>query len=155
MTHDQARSQVDRSIRLRVRIYALIFVVMAFVVLVDTVVIGSRAVLPVVASLVLGAVVGVLASRMFALSWDSVSGTVVGRLDVLGVVILVLYLAFSIFRGRLHDIFLDGPVLGVAGLAALAGVMPGQVFGTGRGVARVLAIVAGRSDGPPVSPPRP
>lgn len=137
-------ASVDRAIRVRVRVYALIFLVMAVVVVVDTVVVGRRAILPVLACLAGGVAVGAVASRMFALSWDSVSGTVVGRLDAVGVVILVAYLAFTLLRGRLLGLWFDGPVLGVAGLAALTGVVFGQVVGTGRGVRRVLRIVRGQ-----------
>lgn len=140
---DLARRHVSRSIRMRVRIYALIFLVMTVVVVVDTIVIGPRSILPALACVAGGIVVGLVASRMLSLSWDAVSGTVVGRLDVIGGIVLVGYLAFSIFRGDLLDLWYDGPVLAVAGLAALAGAMAGQVLGTSRGVGAVLRIVAG------------
>ena len=138
------REHVGKSIRVRVRVYALIFLVMAVLVILDVVRVGPRSVLPVLACVVGGALVGVLASRMFAMSWDTVSSSVVGKLDVIGGVILVLYILFSIFRSRLLGLWIEAPVLGVASLAALAGVMAGQVVGTGRGVRRVLVIVAGR-----------
>lgn len=141
----RAALHIAKPIRLRVRIYFLIFLVMAVIVVVDSVRIGGASVLPVLASLVGGAVVGIIASRMFSLSWDHVSGKVVGKLDAVGVVILLAYLAFSIFKSKLLGVWFDGPILGVAGLAALAGVMAGQVFGTGRGVARVFTILIGKA----------
>jgi hypothetical protein len=143
-----AALHIARPIRLRVRIYFLIFLVMAGIVVVDGIRIGGASVLPVLASLVGGVVVGIIASRMFSLSWDHVSGKVVGKLDAVGAVILLAYLAFSIFKTKLLGVWFDGPVLGVAGLAALAGVMAGQVFGTGRGVKRVFTIVIGKAEEP-------
>ena len=137
------RQHIDRSIRIRVRIYSLIFLVVGVIVVAETVGQGLRAVLPVLACMAVGLVVGVAASRMFHLSWDAVSKRVIGRLDVVGGVILVLYVLFSVFRTRIIGFWFDGPVVGVAGLAALAGVMAGQVIGTGHGVRRVYRIVKG------------
>lgn len=137
------RARVDRPIRIRVRIYALIFVVLAVIVVVEAVGLGVRSVLPVLACLAGGLLVGGVASRMFRISWDAVSGRVIGRLDVVGGVVLVGYVLFSVFRTRLVGLWLEGDVAGVAGLAALAGVMAGQVLGTRRGVRRVFEIVAG------------
>lgn len=141
----RAAARVDRSIRLRVRIYTLIFLVMVVIVVVDGIAAGSASVLPVLACLVGGFVIGQVASRMFSLGWDKVSEKVVGRLDILGVVILLGYIALSIFRTKLLGLWLDGAVLGVASLAALAGIMAGQVLGTSRGVVRVFRIVMGEN----------
>jgi hypothetical protein len=138
---DRARRRVDRPIRIRVTLYAVIFLGLAVVVVVDAVRIGGGSVLPVAVCLVAGLAVGAVASRMFRLSWDAVSGRVVGRLDAVGVVVLVLYVAFSIFRGRLVGLWFDAPVVGVAGLAVLAGVMAGQVLATRRGVIRVFEMI--------------
>ncbi len=140
----QARQRVDRPIRLRVAIYSVIFLVMAVLVVVDGVRIGGRVVLPVVLCLVGGIAVGLVVSRMFRLGWDEVSGRVVGRIDVVGVIILVLYVAFSILRSRLVGLWVDAPVAGVASLAVLAGVMAGQAVGTRNGVIRVFRILRGQ-----------
>lgn len=133
--------RLDRSIRVRVRIYALIFLGTAVVTVVDTVGIGGSAVVPVLACFAGGAVAGVVVSRMFALSWDESSGTVVGRIDVIGAVILVAYLLLSIFRSTIVGLWFDAAVAGVAGLALLSGLMFGQVAGTRRGIRRVFELL--------------
>lgn len=135
------------------RLYSLIFLVMVVLVVVDSVRIGSRSLLPVLACLVGGVVVGVIASRMFSLSWDHVSKKVIGKLDVVGLVVLVLYVAVSIFRSRLLGLWFDGPVLSVAGLAVLAGIMAGQVVGTSRGVVRVFRLLIGEQNASPEATP--
>lgn len=140
-----ARRFVTTSIRVRVIVYALVFLVVSVLVVVDVVRIGVAAVLPVLVLAVVGFVVGLLGARMFTLSWDAMSGTVVGRIDVVGIVFLVVYAAFSIFRGRLAELWFDAPVAGVASLAALGAAMLGQTLGTASGVHRVLRIVRGRA----------
>jgi cytochrome c oxidase subunit IV len=143
----QVRRHIDRSIRLRVTIYSVIFLVMTVIVVVDVLRIGGGAVLPVLLCLAGGLVVGLVVSRMFRIGWDAVSERVVGRIDVVGVVILVLYIAFSIFRGRLVGLWVDAPVVGVASLTVLAGVMAGQSLGTRQGVIRVFRILRGQQPG--------
>lgn len=93
---------------MRVRIYALIVLVLTVIVVVETVGTGPRAILPVLACSVGGLVVGIVASRMFSPSRDSVGATVVGRLEVIGGVVLVGHLAFSVLRGDLPDLWFDG-----------------------------------------------
>jgi Kef-type K+ transport system membrane component KefB len=134
-----------------VRLYSLIFLVMVVLVVVDSVRIGSRSLPPVLACLAGGVVIGVIASRMFSLSWDTVSKKVIGKLDVVGAVVLVLYVAVSIFRSRLLGLWLEGPVLSVAGLAVLAGIMAGQVAGTRRGVVRVFRLLIGEQNASPAA----
>lgn len=139
---DAARLHVDRSIRLRVRVYAAIFLVVLAVVVVDAALIGGAAVLSAAIGLVVGAALGAAASRAFRLDWSTVSGTVVGRVDVIGGVVLLAYVALSVFRGPLVRLWVDAPVAGVTSLAVLAGIMAGQAMGTTHGVARVLRVVA-------------
>lgn len=142
---DDARDRVDRSIQLRVTLYTVIFLVMLVLVVIDIVRIGAQAVGPALVGLLVGLVVGGVASRMFRLSWDAVSGRVIGRLDLVGIVILVGYVLFSVFRTRVVELWFDGPVVGVTSLAVLAGVMAGQAFATRRGVIRVFEIVRGEA----------
>jgi hypothetical protein len=155
-SHDPAQRArltglVAQSIRIRVAIYVAIFVVTTVIVVVESVGVGPASVVPVLACAAGGLLAGVLASRMFAMTWDNVSGRVIGRVDALGVVILVGYAAFQLLRSTVVDLWWDGPVLAPAGLAALAAAMAGQAIGTRKGVVRVLAIIAGRA-GPEPGP---
>lgn len=140
--------RLDRALRLRVRIYVAIFVIAVVMVVADVVIIGTPSLGPALVGASLGAVVGLVASRMHLLSWDEVSGTVVGRLDALGASILVAYVFFVVFRGALLGSWFPAPVVGVAGLAALAGLMAGQAVGTRRGIRRVIAIAGPGQVGP-------
>lgn len=136
---------IDRSLRLRLRIYLLILVVTVALVVGDAVAIGGRSVVPVLVGAAVGTALGLVASRIYALSWDEASGTVIGRLDAIGIVILLGYVAFVVLRSRILDLWFAAPVVGVAGLATLAGLMAGQVVGTGRGVQRIVGVVRGQA----------
>lgn len=134
----RARKAVGRSLGVKLLIYLLIFVVLFAVVVAELLQLGSSGVLPALAGLLGGLLVGLVASRMFRIRWDEVSGTVASALDAVGVAILVGYVLFSLNRGRIAEIWFDGPVVGVVSLAALAGAMGGQLLGTRAGVVRAL-----------------
>lgn len=140
---------VDRSLRLRILIYGGIALVAAGVVVVDLVRLGAQALLPVGGCAVVGVVVGVVASRIYRLSWDATAARVVGRVDVVGGILLVAYIALAVFRNRLVGFWVPGPVAGAAGFAALAGIMAGQVVGTVLGIGHHLppALRRRRRDG--------
>ncbi|MEO6020741.1 MAG: hypothetical protein ABIP45_10890 [Knoellia sp.] len=132
---------VDHSIRLRMRIYSIIFLVTSLIVIVRGVLLGWVGLIPVASCLAIGLTVGLVASRTYAMRWDEESGTVVGRIDLIGGVVLLGYILISLFRSRLVGIWLPGTVASVAGLAVVAGVMGGQVIGTGHGIGRILEVV--------------
>lgn len=134
---------MQRSLLLRMRLFALIFLGMLVIMVVDVVRAGWVSVFPVIGAIVVGGVIGMIASRIFALSWDLDARKVVGRIDVAGVVILVLYLVFSIFRSRIVGSFVQGELLGAVSIALLAGVFVGQLVGTARGIARVFRSLIG------------
>ncbi len=139
----RGRQYVQRSLLLRMRLFALIFLGMLVIMVVDVVRAGWVSVFPVIGAIVVGGVIGMIASRIFALSWDLDARKVVGRIDVAGVVILVLYLVFSIFRSRIVGSFVQGELLGAVSIALLAGVFVGQLVGTARGIARVFRSLIG------------
>ncbi len=107
-----AGRHVDRKIRLRLRIYAFVFSVLLVVVIVELVMASRTTILAAAVSFAGGIVVGLVASRMFRLQWDSAAKNVVGKLDVLGVVILVADIAFGIFRSRLVGLWVPANIVG-------------------------------------------
>ncbi|OZM71654.1 hypothetical protein CFN78_19245 [Amycolatopsis antarctica] len=132
-----ARLYIDRPIRVKARIFLLVFAVALVIAIVDAVRLGGPAWLFVLAGLVAGGAVGMFASRMTHLRWDGFARKVVGRIDAIGAVVLVLYLLFSVFRSRIVDLWVHGPVGGATSVAVLAGVMAGQVLGIRYGLKRM------------------
>lgn len=145
---NDAASAVDKSIRFRTRIYLAIFAAAAAIVIAQSIGIGAASIIPVLIAVAAGVLVGLVASRMYSLSWDTMNGKVVGRLDVIGGVILLGYVLISFFRTDLVRMWVESSIVEVASLAALAGVMAGQVIGTSRGIHRVLQLVGPTRSGP-------
>jgi Kef-type K+ transport system membrane component KefB len=119
------------------RIYSLIFLAMLGVVVWDVAWADIGALLALL-GLIVGTLLGSLASRMYRLSWDEASNKVIARIDRLGFVILVFYIAFEVFRNQLFGHWLQGATLGAFSFSVLAGLMLGQASGTRHGIRRVL-----------------
>jgi hypothetical protein len=51
-----------------------------------------------IAALMIGGLVGIFTSRIFHLSWEKDGNNVVGRIDMIGWIVLALYVAFEIGR---------------------------------------------------------
>ncbi len=71
-------------------------------------------------------------------------------MDSLGIVILVTYLAFLVFRSRIISSRIhDAETIGVIGLAMTGGAMLGRVCFMMRGIRRILVAVGFRRTGRP------
>jgi hypothetical protein len=88
--------------------------------------------------LLAGTAVGIVLSRMRKVSWDEDTGMTVSAMDSIGVIFLVLYILFEVFRGSIVGLFLQGPLVASASLAMLAGSFYGRVLGNLGSVARIL-----------------
>ena len=117
--------------------YSVVFVIMLGIV-VCNVARGDLSLWLGFVSLGIGGVLGLVMSRMFRLSWDEASSTVISRIDWLGGAILAAYILFALFRNRLFGFWVSGPALAAFTLSIVAGTMLGRVFGTVRDVRRIL-----------------
>lgn len=90
------------------------------------------------AGLAIGLIIGLVAARMFRLSWDKDARQVISRLDMFGVIILVLYLLISIFRNTILSEFVEKTYITGTSISIVTGVMIGRVFGTGRRIRAIL-----------------
>ena len=132
------RDHVERKLLFRLRIFAVIALVMLIAVAVST---WRSQIDPwwTFGSLIGGTLVGLFVSRMFRLSWDEAGSAVVGRIDWVGGVILALYLVFALGRTWLFGHWLEGATLAAVTLSLSAGVMVGRVLGMRRGVRKILS----------------
>lgn len=87
---------------------------------------------------IIGLFIGIFTARMRHVSWDHDAKQIVSRLDIVGVIILVLYLAFVIIRSKLIGIFVAAPMVGAVGFSITAGVMFGRVIGTRNAIMEIL-----------------
>lgn len=120
---------LDKRLRFRLRIYFLIsiiligiffFIIFRGALRIDLGIIG----------IAVGIVIGIFTSRMFHTSWDKNAKKVVSRLDVYGVIILILYIAFEISRERIVGFITHDFETGTIGFAVLTGIMFGRIIGT-------------------------
>jgi len=88
--------------------------------------------------ILVGLFVGIFSSRMQHLSWDYDAKKIVSRLDIVGIIILICYMAFTIVKSKLIGIFVQGPVVGAVGFSITAGVMVGRVIGTRNAIMEIL-----------------
>ncbi len=132
------RALVDRRLRLQLRIFLAVFVVMVILVVAR---VFQDDVNPLwgIADFAAGIALGFFLARTKVLAWQPSEGMVVGTMDALGVIILVTYLAFLVFRSRLLGSRVhDAETVGVIGLAMTGGAMLGRVYFTMRGIRRIL-----------------
>ena len=94
------KHQVHTSLQRRLRIFIVMGVIIILVMVSDVV----RGLLPVwIAgiSLLLGSIIGLVSSRIFNLTWDKDGEQVVGKIDVIGWVVLGAYILFEVARSIL------------------------------------------------------
>jgi hypothetical protein len=128
---------IDKKLRFRLRLYSIISLVMLGIVLYEIFI----KILPLefaVVGIFIGLFLGVISARMYHLSWNHDAKKIVSRLDVVGVIILVVYIAFVIVRSKLIGYFVAAPVVGAVSFSITAGVMLGRVVGTRNAIIEIL-----------------
>ncbi|MCC6314969.1 MAG: hypothetical protein IT337_13260 [Thermomicrobiales bacterium] len=130
---------VDRRLRMQLRAFTVIFVVVAVL---DAVRVVHDRVNPLwaVGGFAAGLALGIVLARIKVLGWNASERAVVGTTDAIGAVILVAYLIFIVFfKGRVVDSQASSATAAsVVGLAMTAGAMLGRVAVTMRGIRRML-----------------
>lgn len=82
--------------------------------------------------------IGILFSRMTKIEWDKDHEKAIGRMDIYGGVILVLFILFEIFRSQLVGLFAEGAAIGTLSLLLLTSTMYGRVIAMGGKILRVV-----------------
>src|SRR5476651_289120 len=86
---------IDKKLKFRVRLYSLISLVMLGIVLYEIFI----KIIPLpfaVVGIFVGLFLGIISARMYHLSWNHDAKKIVSRLDIIGIIILVCYMAFVI-----------------------------------------------------------
>lgn len=133
-----ARQHVDPKLRRSLRLFLVISAVLLAVVIYETIR-DHTSVGYVALGLIAGISVGILLSRMYEISWDHGGQRATYRIDIIGGIVLVLYVLFSFFRSNLVGFFVQGQSVAAISMAVLAGGMFGRVLGSGRMIVRVLS----------------
>jgi hypothetical protein len=128
---------LDKKLKFRLRLYVLISIVMLLIILYDIFTISLPLELAGI-GILLGVFIGIVSARMQHLSWDHGAKKIVSSLDLIGIIISVIYMAFVFLRSKLIGIFLVGPVVGAVGFSITAGVMIGRIVGTRNAIIEIL-----------------
>jgi ABC-type amino acid transport system permease subunit len=126
------RQKVNRhthpTLRRRLSLFVMVGIVMIVLVILN-ISEGHITVPYAIISIIFGGVVGIFTSRIFHLSWSKDSENVVGKIDRMGLFVLVAYIAFEILRSIAFEryIHIDSPT--ALTFAFLAGAFIGRVFG--------------------------
>ncbi|WP_188814905.1 hypothetical protein [Hymenobacter cavernae] len=134
----KARRQfIHRRLRMRLRMFALVFTVMLSIVTYDLVEFDTQ-VPPAIGAALGGFVVGMLLARIANIRWHEEASQVVAKMDKLGVAVLVCYVAFAFSRRWIFGHWFAGAELSVVAMSFTAGVMLARLFFMRREIIRIL-----------------
>ncbi len=120
------KDNIDKKLIRRLRIFFFILCAMIFVSIYQ-IFVSDIHFLWVCLSVVLGIAVGLVAGRMFSIEWHEEQKVVVGRLDLIGGIVLVLYILFSIARHSIFEHWFTGAKLSAFTLCFVDGAMLGRI----------------------------
>jgi hypothetical protein len=139
--HKERAAHIKRHASKRLRINLRILFVVYTALLVATIysAVASRTIFwQVMVGFVIGIVAGIISSRMYKISWSKDEVKVVGKIDIYGFIILVLFIGFELNRNNVAMLFSSGDSLGSISLTLITGALFGRILGTSRQIIRVL-----------------
>ena len=128
---------IDKKLKFRLRLYSIISLVMLGIVLYEIFI----KIIPLpfaVVGIFIGLFLGIISARMYHLAWSKDAKKIVSRLDTVGIIILVCYIAFVIVRSKLIGYFVAAPIVGAVSFSITAGIMIGRVIGTRNAIIEIL-----------------
>jgi hypothetical protein len=133
-----AKKHIDRKLIFRIRIFYAIGIILTGLMLYEVLegIIGIELSL---GGFLLGLFLGFIATRMFIIHWHEERAKVVSRFDTIGIIIMLLYVAFSASRTWLFGHWIHGSVLNAFTYCILAGVMIGRIVGMRLKIKNILS----------------
>ncbi len=119
---------VQTKLKIRLIIYFLLAVAIIGIVIFHIISDNVSFVYPLIA-LVVGTGLGTFVSRIFKITWDHGAGQVISEFDIIGVLILIGYVFFELYREEIVEYFIHGPQVIATSFALLAGIMIGRILG--------------------------
>ncbi|MDH4198787.1 MAG: hypothetical protein OEV66_00250 [Spirochaetia bacterium] len=132
-----SREHVDKKLRRRITMF-IVIVSSILSVAVYNIAMNKITPLPSLLGLCAGTIIGLVAGRMFKMSWDEETEKVVSRLDRIGVIFLVLYIAIEIGRKWVFGYWMHGAKLNAFGLIFLGGLLLGRLLTMMKNIKKVL-----------------
>ena len=131
------KTHASKRLRLNLRILFVVYIVLLLVTLYQIVI--SQAIFwQVLLSIIIGLLAGLVSARMYKITWNKHEAEVVGRIDVYGIAVLLLFVLFELNRNTIAATYVHGPSLGSIGFVMLTSALFGRILGTSRKILRVL-----------------
>lgn len=86
----------------------------------------------------IGVGAGFIVGKFYRIRWHEETQKVVTGLDRFGVIVIIIYIGFSIFRSQIFGKFVHGPALTAIGFASAGGVMMGRFAAIADNINKVL-----------------
>jgi hypothetical protein len=136
-TGKNARDFVERKLLLRLKLFFGVFALLIAVIFYE-VAHGHIGATTSVGSIMLGMMVGAIFVRRKRIYWEEETSRVIARMDRIGVVLLVLYIALAIIRRYLLDHWLHGNQLIGFSFSLAAGTMLGRLLSMRSQIRQIL-----------------
>lgn len=133
-----AKKHIDRKLIFRIRIFYVIGIILTGLMLYE-VLEGIIGIELSIGGFLVGLFLGFIATRMFIIHWHEEKAKVVSRFDSIGIVVMLLYVAFSASRTWLFGHWIQGSILTAFTYSILAGVMIGRLVGMRLKIKNILS----------------
>lgn len=132
------KKHLDKKLARRMRILTIILCVMTGV-LAYNMYISHISLLLVFLGVALGCAVGFFAGRMFLIKWSEEDSKIIGNIDLLGGIVLVLYVAVSIARSWIFAHWFKGVILTSFTFSFIEGAMIGRLLSMRFNIKKILS----------------
>ncbi len=124
---EASKKHVDTKILRRLKMFAVIIFIMTMVLIYD-IITSHINILYVIIGLLIGAGVGIIIGRIFTIEWHVKDSKVISRLDLIGGIVLAVYIILSIFRHWIFAHWFKGAILSTFTVSFVEGVMFGRIL---------------------------
>lgn len=132
-----ARQFVERKLAIRLRIFFVVFLLLLGTIVYE-IADGYISFMKAFAAFFFGMIIGALFTRRKKIFWEEETSLVIARMDRIGIVLLVIYIPYIIFRHQWLTHWFYGHELTALSFALAAGTMAGRVMGMRTRIRRVL-----------------
>ena len=136
-TGKEVRQFVQRKLIIRLRIFFFLFFILVDIIFYEM---SLHYISPLMAicALIFGFFSGLLFVRRKKIYWEEDTARVIGKMDQVGVVLLIIYILFSVTRHWLLHKWMQGNQLTAFSFSFAAGAMGGRLISIRQQIVRVL-----------------
>jgi len=133
------RENVSKRLMVRQGIFFAIISILAFISIAN-VIKGKIGINLASGGFLIALAIGLALSRMFKIFWHEEQEKVVSQLDMLGAILLIVYISAELGRKYIFQHWLSGAELNAFGLVILTGLLLGRFLGTAIQIKNILNV---------------